>query len=149
MSTRTRIAAGLATATVLTGMACATAQAMPTEHHATITMVIANTTDSTMIYDGGLTPGGRWLTGPDRTIPAHASRSVSVNAVNGIDGVGAQLDYHLSGISLAPRGNVTLTANDYPSGTTVNGTRATDRLHVDAQVNGHYPQSSFTYTVRG
>lgn len=120
---------------------------MPTEHDATANIVVNNDTDSTMFFDGGSTPDGHWVDAPIVQIAPHTSDTVSVAANGGGDGVGAELAYHLSGNSMAPRGDVTLVANDYASGADTAGTRWAQPLTADSFVQTGHPHATFVYNV--
>ncbi len=154
MTIRTRTAATVAAAAVLAGSAATAAllgagaaQAMPTEHDATAVITVHNNSDSTMFYDGGFSPDGQWIDAPFAQIPPHSSDRITVAANGGGDGVAANLSYHLSGNSMAPRGTVTLHADDYASNTGTAGTSWTQPLDVASFVEVGHPHASFVFNV--
>ncbi|MDN5760649.1 MAG: hypothetical protein L0H59_19355 [Tomitella sp.] len=154
MSIRTRAIAATAltaaAAATVTGAALATtgvAQAMPTEHDATASIVVHNDTDSTMFLDDSYAFDGSWSDAPWQVIQPHSEETITVTG-NGGDSVSAQLDYHLSGTSMAPRGTTTLSANNTAFRTDTGGTHSNGSLITDSFVQAGYPHATFVYTIR-
>ncbi|GAA4804784.1 hypothetical protein [Tomitella cavernea] len=154
MSITTRATATVLASTVLAGGAATAAllgtgvaQAMPTEHDATAVITVNNNTDSTMFYDGGFARDGQWVDAPLTQINPHSSETITVEGVGGGNGVSATMSYHLSGTSMAPRGDVTLVADGYATNTGTAGTSWQQPLNVTSFVQAGYPHSSFVFTI--
>ncbi|QDQ96318.1 hypothetical protein [Tomitella fengzijianii] len=152
MSITTRATATVLASTVLAGgaataalLGAGAAQAMPTEHDATAVITVNNNTDSTMFYDGGFARDGQWVDAPLTQINAHSSERITVDGWN--DGVGATMSYHLSGNSMAPRGDVTLVASDYANNTDTAGTSWQQPLDVHSFVQTGHPHASFVFDI--
>src|SRR5699024_5449963 len=158
MSIRTsapaRIALTTAAAATLAGTAVGiavlgtgAAQAMPTEHDATNTIIVQNDTDSTMVLDAADNYYGSWADGPAAQIAPHSSERIPATG-NGADRLSTRLDYHVSGISMAPRGDATLYVTNSASGVTTNGSYSTGDVVLMPSVQAGGPHSTVVFDIR-
>ncbi|QDQ98457.1 hypothetical protein [Tomitella fengzijianii] len=123
------------------------AQAMPTEHDATNTVVVQNDTDSTMFLDASDNYYGSWVQAPAAQVAPHSSATISATG-NGADRLSTRLDYHLSGISMAPRGDATLFVSNSDAGVTTDGTVSGGDFAVLPTVQAGGPHATVVFDIR-